>query len=78
VTVAAPHAWLAAALARGAGVLGEPNGRQFIRVTPGTAAWFNYPLGATRPTVPPPATQPVMKPPGQSAPFLKRPPQSPK
>lgn len=73
VTVAAPHAWLAAALARGAAVLGEPNGRQFLRGTPGTAVWFNYPLGATRPTVVPPATQPVMKPLGQPAPFLKRP-----
>jgi thiamine biosynthesis lipoprotein len=73
VTVAAPHAWLAAALARGAAVSGEANGRGFIRGTPGAVGWFHYPLGATRPTITAPATQPVVGPPGQPAPFLKRP-----
>jgi thiamine biosynthesis lipoprotein len=73
VTVVAPHAWLAAAVARGAAVLGEANGRLFIRATPGAAGWFHYPLGATRPTVAMPTTPPVIGQPGQPAPFLKRP-----
>jgi thiamine biosynthesis lipoprotein len=72
VTVAAPHAWLAAALARGAAVLGEANGRGFIRGTPGAIGWFHYPLGATRPTITVPATQPMIGLPGQPAPFLRR------
>jgi thiamine biosynthesis lipoprotein len=73
VTVAAPHAWQAAAVARGAAVMGEANGRMFIRNTPGAIGWFHYPLGATRPTITAPSTQPVIGPPGQPAPFLKRP-----
>jgi thiamine biosynthesis lipoprotein len=72
VTVAAPHAWLAAALARGAAILGEANGRGFIRRTTGAVGWFHYPLGATRPTIMTPATQPIIGRPGQPAPFLKR------
>jgi thiamine biosynthesis lipoprotein len=72
VTVVAPHAWLAAGIARGAAILGEADGRGFIRATPGTIGWFHYPAGATRPTIAPPAatTQPFIVP-GQPAPFLR-------
>ncbi len=45
VTVAAPRAWQAAALARAAAVLGSADGRTLIRAHPGVRAWFHNPAG---------------------------------